>query len=146
MYTDGWIEFVRKKDAKNAVDLLNARTVGGPKGTYYRDDIWSLRYLKGFKWTHLTEQIAAEAAERTSRMRAEISKSARENKEFVRNIERAKMVDGIESKAAAKKKEEDRAGAERASKSVRQFAQASVGRKGAQKAPEEAKRVLSKLF
>ena len=156
MYTDGWIEFVSKKDAKNAVDLLNARTIGGPKGSYYRDDIWSLRYLKGFKWTHLTEQIAAEAAERTSRMRAEISKSARENKEFVRNVERAKMVDNIESKAAAKK---DRAGAgadgggsgsgsgERAPpKSVRQFAQASVGRKGAQKTPDEAKRVLSKLF
>ena len=50
MYTDGWIEFVRKKDAKSAVELLNARTIGGPKGTYYRDDIWSLRYLKGFKW------------------------------------------------------------------------------------------------
>lgn len=158
MYTDGWIEFVSKKDAKNAVDLLNARTIGGPKGSYYRDDIWSLRYLKGFKWTHLTEQIAAEAAERTSRMRAEISKSARENKEFVRNVERAKMVDNIESKTAAKK---DRAGAgadgggsgsgsgsgERAPpKSVRQFAQASVGRKGAQKTPDEAKRVLSKLF
>lgn len=50
MYTDGWIEFVNKKDAKSAVELLNARTIGGPKGTYYRDDIWSLRYLHGFKW------------------------------------------------------------------------------------------------
>lgn len=50
MYTDGWIEFVNKKEAKDSVDLLNARTIGGPKGTYYRDDIWSLRYLKGFKW------------------------------------------------------------------------------------------------
>ncbi len=50
MYTDGWVEMVNKKDAKNAVALLNARTIGGPKGTYYRDDIWSLRYLNGFKW------------------------------------------------------------------------------------------------
>ncbi|KAK7751376.1 RNA-binding ATPase activator esf2 [Diatrype stigma] len=157
MYTDGWIEFVNKKEAKDSVDLLNARTIGGPKGTYYRDDIWSLRYLKGFKWHHLTEQIAAEAAERTSRMMAEINKSTRENKEFVRNIERAKMVEGMESKAAAKKSraEGDSKGAvsstsgkneDRASKSVRQFKQAAVGRKGAEKTPEEAKRVLSKLF
>ncbi|RYP90940.1 hypothetical protein DL770_002945 [Monosporascus sp. CRB-9-2] len=150
MYIDGWIEFVDKKDAKNVVDLLNARTIGGPKGSYYRDDIWSLRYLKGFKW------IAAEAAERTSRMRAEISKSTRENKEFVRNIEKGKMLDGIQSKAAAKKsKAEGSANGtttftdgtkDQGSKSVRQFKQASVGRKAADTAPDEAKRVLSKLF
>lgn len=156
MYTDGWIEFVNKKDAKDSVDMLNARTIGGPKGTYYRDDIWSLRYLKGFKWHHLTEQIAHEAAERTSRMRAEISKSTRENKEFVRNIERAKMVEGIEAKAAAKKSRAEGDSKNvtsangvnngRASKGVRQFTQAAVGRKGAEKTPEEAKRVLSKLF
>ncbi|RYO98922.1 hypothetical protein DL764_006955 [Monosporascus ibericus] len=156
MYTDGWVEFVDKKDAKNVVDLLNARTIGGPKGSYYRDDIWSLRYLKGFKWNHLTQQIAAEAAERTCRMMAEISKSTRENKEFVRNIEKGKMLDGIQSKSAAKKSkaEESASGATaftdgtrgQGSKSVRQFKQASVGRKAAEKAPDEAKRVLSKLF
>ncbi|RYP16518.1 hypothetical protein DL765_005079 [Monosporascus sp. GIB2] len=150
MYIDGWIEFVDKKDAKNVVDLLNARTIGGPKGSYYRDDIWSLRYLKGFKW------IAAEAAERTSRMRAEISKSTRENKEFVRNIEKAKMLDGIQSKAAAKKSKAEgspngtttfaNGTSDRGFESVRQFKQASVGRKAAEEAPDEAKRVLSKLF
>ena len=88
-------------------------------------------------------------------MRAEISKSARENKEFVRNIERAKMVEGIEAKAAAKKSRAEGgsknvtstngANNDRVSKSVRQFTQAAVGRKGTEKTPEEAKRVLSKL-
>lgn len=83
-------------------------------------------------------------------MRAEISKSTRENKEFVRNIEKAKMVDGIESKTAAKRGRAggtvDKGNKDRASKIVRQFRQAAVGRKGAEKTPEEAKRVLSKLF
>lgn len=90
-------------------------------------------------------------------MRAEISKSTRENKEFVRNIERAKMVEGIQSKAAAKKNKAEGGSKdatsspsgkneERASKSVRQFKQAAVGRTGADKTPEEARRVLSKLF
>lgn len=89
-------------------------------------------------------------------MRAEISKSTRENKEFVRNIERAKMVEGIEAKAAAKKSRAEGDSKNvtsangvnngRASKGVRQFTQAAVGRKGAEKTPEEAKRVLSKLF
>ncbi|KAI1801143.1 hypothetical protein F4811DRAFT_535748 [Daldinia bambusicola] len=160
MYTDGWVEFVRKGDAKKAVELLNARTIGGKKNSYYRDDIWSLLYLKGFKWHNLTEQINAEAAERTSRMRAEISKSTKENKEFVRNVERAKMLDGMQAKAAAKKRGRDGdgdgkekgdgagSGAKGGSedKSLRKFKQASVAKKGVDRAPEEAKRVLSKLF
>ncbi|KAK1721356.1 RNA recognition domain-containing protein [Colletotrichum acutatum] len=94
-YTEGWVEFMRKKDAKAVCELLNARTIGGKKGSYYHDDIWTLKYLKGFKWRHLTEQITAENAERTSRMRAEISKASKENKEFVRNVERARVLDGI---------------------------------------------------
>ncbi|KAI1452751.1 Pre-rRNA-processing protein ESF2 [Annulohypoxylon moriforme] len=155
MYTDGWVEFVNKKDAKKAVDLLNARTIGGKKNTYYRDDIWNLLYLKGFKWHNLTEQINSEMAERTSRMRAEISKSTKENKEFVRNIEKAKVLGGIQAKAAAKRsRDEDNIAKptptttkdSEDSRNMRKFKQASVGRKGVEKAPEEAKRVLSQLF
>ncbi|KXJ95653.1 hypothetical protein Micbo1qcDRAFT_157668 [Microdochium bolleyi] len=151
-FTDGWVEFTNKKDAKTVVDLLNARTIGGPKGSYYRDDVWSMIYLKGFKWHNLTEQIATEAAERTSRIRAEITKATKENKDFVRNIERAKVMDGMEAKTAAKKsrvgsdeKADDAAAGERTWEK-RKFKQATAGKKGGEKAPEEAKRVLSKLF
>jgi ESF2/ABP1 family protein len=49
-FTDGWVEFVKKKDAKAAVDLLRGQVIGGKKGSFYRDDLWSLSYLKGFKW------------------------------------------------------------------------------------------------
>ncbi|KAI1765373.1 Pre-rRNA-processing protein ESF2 [Hypoxylon sp. FL1150] len=154
MYTDGWVEFVDKKDAKKAVDLLNARTIGGKKKSYYHDDIWNLLYLKGFKWHNLTEQINSEMAERTSRMRAEISKSTKENKDFVKNIEKAKMLDGIQAKAAAKRSRDEAGISKRdslarepdESKSVPKFKQASVGRKGVEQAPEEAKRILSRLF
>ncbi|KAL5627871.1 hypothetical protein BROUX41_002619 [Berkeleyomyces rouxiae] len=97
LFTEGWVEFVSKKDAKRAHALLNARTIGGKKGSYYRDDVWSLVYLSGFKWRDLMGQIAAENAERASRMQAEIAKAARENKDFVRNVERAKMLDGIQA-------------------------------------------------
>ncbi|KAI0445754.1 Pre-rRNA-processing protein ESF2 [Xylaria telfairii] len=152
-FNEGWLEFIQKADAKTAVELLNGTTLAevgmAKKGSYYRDDIWSLRYLKGFKWHNLTEQIAAETAERQSRMRAEISKAAKENKEFVRNIQKAKELEGIQSKAAAKKTR-DAPDAETApeaeSKSLRKFKQASVGKKGPEKASEAAKRVLSQLF
>ncbi|KAI1170834.1 hypothetical protein F4777DRAFT_567742 [Nemania sp. FL0916] len=157
-FNEGWLEFVQKSDAKSAVDLLNGTTLAAigmaKKGSYYRDDIWSLRYLKGFKWHNLTEQIAAETAERQSRMRAELSKASKENKEFIRNIQKSKELEGIQSKAAAKKarlaeevSETKGAAIEAEPKSLRQFKQASVGRKAPERTSSAAaKRVLSQLF
>jgi ESF2/ABP1 family protein len=144
-YTEGWVEFVKKKDAKMVCDLLNARTIGGKKSSYYHDDIWNLLYLKGFKWHNLTEQIAAENAERTSRMRAEISKSSKENKEFVRNVERAKMLDGIQAKSKKRKPEQVEAEAEKGAMSFKQIPLANKGRSDEEQ-PEHVSRVLSKIF
>ena len=159
-FVDGWVEFVNKKEAKTVCDLLNAQTIGGKKGSYYRDDIWNLLYLKGFKWHNLTEQIAAENAERTSRMRAEISKTTKENKEFVKNVERAKMLDGMEVKNAAKKEKKDQGivdgeapgagkGTEHPGKErKRTFAQIPLAKKKgtADNQPDQVKRVLSSIF
>ena len=91
-----------KHEAKVAVETLNGNIIGGKKGNFYHDDLWSMKYLKGFKWSHLTEQIANENAERTARMREEIRKTKRENKAFVEDIERGKMLEGMENKQRAK--------------------------------------------
>lgn len=56
-YTEGWIEFLDKKVAKQIAKMLNTKQIGGRKRDYYHDDIWNLKYLKGFKWDHLTEKI-----------------------------------------------------------------------------------------
>ncbi|CZS89030.1 probable ESF2 Eighteen S rRNA processing Factor [Rhynchosporium agropyri] len=154
-FVDGWVEFVNKVHAKHVCELLNAKTIGGKKGTYYHDDVWNLLYLKGFKWNNLTEQIASENAERASRMRAEISKTTKENKEFVQNVERAKMLEGMEAKKAAKRRKDiddktestaptkEKRGGERA----RQFKQTPVAKKmRPEDQPEQVKRVLSKIF
>ena len=163
-YTDGWVEFVNKANAKHACELLNAKTIGGKKGTYYRDDVWTLLYLKGFKWTHLTAEIAAADAERASRMRAEISKTTKENREFVLNVERAKKMEGMEAKRAAKAKDNAAvsdtqvANKETTEASVRKtkkvgerplhFKQNVVATKKrkSEVQPEAVKRVLSKIF
>lgn len=155
MYTEGWVEFVRKKDAKQVCELLNAKTIGGKKGSYYRDDLWSLVYLKGFKWHNLTEQIAAENAERSNRMMAEISRTTKENKEFVRNVEKGKMLEGIKAKRAQKKsldgddqtdavpRAEKKLGPERA----RTFKQVPLAKKKEEPAqPSELKSVASRIF
>lgn len=156
-YTDGWVEFVNKTHAKAACELLNAKTIGGKKGTYYHDDVWTLLYLKGFKWNNLTAEIAAADAERASRMRAEISRTTKENKDFVQNVERAKMLEGMEAKKAARKVTAEEAGGEVKVKEVRKgaerprhFKQNVLASKKKKKVvegqPEEVKRVLSKIF
>jgi ESF2/ABP1 family protein len=158
-YTDGWVEFVKKVDAKHACELLNGGTIGGKKGTYYHDDVWNLKYLTGFKWHNLTQQIAEENAERASRLKAEISKTTRENKEFLQNIERAKMLEGMEAKKAAKRRRENEEAAEgnesvvkeqkpkKGGERPRHFKQTEVASKRkAIEQPDQVKRVLSKIF
>lgn len=109
---------------------------------------------------HLTDQISAENAERASRMRAEIAKTTRENKEFVRNVERAKVLNGIQSKAAVKRKtavdDEPKKGGDGAGASLpdngqvdrrRTFKQIPLAKKRKQEEqPEQVQRVLSKIF
>ena len=56
-YSEGWVEFNYKKDAKAVALNLNNTPIGGKKRDYYREDIWNIKYLKKFKWHHLTEKI-----------------------------------------------------------------------------------------
>ncbi|KAK9454160.1 hypothetical protein V1511DRAFT_502928 [Dipodascopsis uninucleata] len=97
-FIEGWVEFKNKKKAKLAASTLNGNIVGGRKGSYYYDDILNIKYLPKFKWHHLTEQIAYENQARQAKLRAEISQATRENKAFIRNVERAKMIEHIQEK------------------------------------------------
>jgi ESF2/ABP1 family protein len=96
-------------------------------------------------------------------MRAEIAKTTRENKEFVRNVERAKALNGMQAKAAAKRKktlgeeeEDGPAGDKEADmpqdapgqQRRRTFKQIPLAkkRKLEEQPPEQVQRVLSKIF
>ncbi|KAG6089175.1 hypothetical protein E4U31_008214 [Claviceps sp. LM219 group G6] len=150
LFTEGWIEFLKKKEAKAACELLNGQNIGGKKGSFFRDDIWNLVYLKGFKWFNLTEQITAENAERTSRMRAEISKATKENKAFVKNVEKAKMLEGMQAKAKKRKTDDGQVDETKTVRGdgARTFRQVAQVKKEAasQDQPEHVTRVLSKIF
>ncbi|KAF2405076.1 Pre-rRNA-processing protein ESF2 [Trichodelitschia bisporula] len=154
-YTDGWVEFLSKKEAKIAVETLNACVIGGKKGGYYHDDVWNLKYLTGFKWRHLTEQIANENAERSAKLRAELSREKREQREYLRNVERAKMLEGMERKQKQRKLDQalPAEGADQSTlqKTRRQFRQVEVirGKTGFKDEPDGAagvERVLGKIF
>jgi hypothetical protein len=48
-----------KSVAKTVARMLNAEVIGGKKGDRWRDDIWTMKYLSGFKWEMLGEQVGA---------------------------------------------------------------------------------------
>jgi len=47
-FSEGWIEFADKRVAKQVAQSLNNTVIGGKKSSFYHDDIWNLKYLKGF--------------------------------------------------------------------------------------------------
>lgn len=56
-FTEGWVEFKDKMVARSVAAMLNAQPIGGKKGTRWRDDVWTMKYLPRFKWNMLTEQV-----------------------------------------------------------------------------------------
>ncbi|KAI5970567.1 ESF2 [Candida margitis] len=100
-FTEGWIEFVNKKDAKLCAQTLNGNKLGGKKTSYYYDDIINIKYLKGFKWLDLTQQIAKENEIRQAKLALDLSQQNKFNKAFVHNVEQSKMIEGIKRKRSA---------------------------------------------
>ncbi|ODV82257.1 Pre-rRNA-processing protein ESF2 [Suhomyces tanzawaensis NRRL Y-17324] len=109
-FTEGWVEFVNKKDAKLCASTLNANKLGGKKTSYYYDDIMNIKYLSGFKWFDLTLQIAKENEIRQAKLALEISQQQKLNKNFINNVEKSKMISGIQRK----RKEREQQGHEQA--------------------------------
>ncbi|KLJ09105.1 hypothetical protein EMPG_15467 [Blastomyces silverae] len=109
-YTDGWVEFASKRTAKICAETLNATIVGGKKGGWYHDDVWNIKYLRGFKWADLMEQVQRERAEREARQRIEDARARREEKAFLAGVERGKVFEGIRRKRAEKAKGKEVAG------------------------------------
>lgn len=92
--------------------MLNAQPIGGKKGTRWRDDVWTMKYLPKFKWHMLTEQVgmfvhtmcilifkvnelleAQEAAIHAARLRVELSQSRSEQQEYLKNVEVARQLE-----------------------------------------------------
>ncbi|KAE8400922.1 Pre-rRNA-processing protein esf2 [Aspergillus pseudonomiae] len=156
-YTDGWVEFASKKTAKLCAETLNASIVGGRKGGWYHDDVWNMKYLKGFKWGDLMEQVQRERQEREAKQRIEDSRARKEDKVFLQGVETGKVLDGMQRKNEEKKKRKMEAGdvggqQTNELKIRRTFKQNEVKRgrhtiqDGAAALEDDTKRVLGKIF
>ncbi|MCJ1249841.1 RNA-binding ATPase activator esf2 [Trapelia coarctata] len=106
-FIDGWVEFVSKKHAKICAETLNGECIGGRKRGWYHDDIWNVKYLRGFKWGDLMAQVQDEERVREGRVRAEREREGRERKMFLGGVEAAKRERGREE---TRRRREERRG------------------------------------
>lgn len=143
-YTDGWVEFASKRTAKICAQTLNASIIGGKKGGWYHDDVWNMKYLRGFKWGDLMEQVQRERSEREAKRRIEDSRARKEDKLFLEGVERGRVVEGIRKKNAERGRGQDGGGGEEARRVFRQNkVKEDEDRDGLD---ESARRVLGKIF
>ncbi|XP_051824236.1 activator of basal transcription 1-like [Antechinus flavipes] len=89
-YTEGWVEFRDKRVAKLVVASLHNTPMGAQRRSPYRYDLWNLKYLHRFKWSHLSERLAYERHVRQQRLRAEISQAKRETDFYLQSVEKSK--------------------------------------------------------
>lgn len=75
-YSEGWVEFKKKRVAKAVADTLNGSPLNfGKKHNKINGQIWSVKYLHRFKWTHLTEQLAHDRAVMEQKRRFELGQA-----------------------------------------------------------------------
>ncbi|KAJ3349347.1 Activator of basal transcription 1 [Kappamyces sp. JEL0680] len=125
-FVEGWIEFLDKKTARQVAEKLNNTNIGGKKRSYYYDDIWNIKYLPKFKWNHLTEQLAYELKVKEQKLKNEMSQAKRENKMYLKNVERAKMIEAMEAKKKNKRSADQDESAVPANQDIRKFKQRKV--------------------
>lgn len=101
-YTEGWIEFKSKRVAKDVAQMLNGQLVGGRRRSAAYDCMWTMKYLHGFKWDHLMEQLAYERRVEQQRLQTEIVQEKRKADHFSQQLEKGQRLKQLEEKILKK--------------------------------------------
>jgi len=56
-YREGWVEFEDKAVAKKVGMSLNNTPITNQKRNVHHGDMWSIKYVSKFRWSHLTEKV-----------------------------------------------------------------------------------------
>ncbi len=104
-YIEGWVEYESKKVAKRVAHALNNTPITNHKRNVHFGDLWNLKYLSKFQWSHLTEKVAYERRMREQRLKIEMMKARKENQAYSELVEAGKIMDRIETK---RRKREER--------------------------------------
>ena len=91
-FKEGWVEFKSKRVAKKVAEEFNNTQVGGRRKNPWYFELWNMKYLKSFRWTHLNERLAYEQEMRKQRLRQEIALAKKEANFYVQNVEKSKFL------------------------------------------------------
>lgn len=108
-FSEGWVEFSRRRDAKNAVALLNGQPINAAKrGGRWGNDLWCLKLLaRDYTWHHLYEETMGNARERVLRVKAAVAAGRRERAFIEERDALAKRISRKEHRAAEEAPEEE---------------------------------------
>uniref|UniRef100_A0A336MAR9 Activator of basal transcription 1 n=1 Tax=Culicoides sonorensis TaxID=179676 RepID=A0A336MAR9_CULSO len=108
-FTEGWVEFLSKRRAKQAAELLNNQPISTKKNSRFCDILWSLKYLPRFKWVHLSERLTYEKQMYKQKLQAEISQARKEANFFQANLDKSERVKKVNKKKAKEERKLNKA-------------------------------------
>ncbi|XP_071369431.1 activator of basal transcription 1 [Centroberyx affinis] len=94
-FTEGWVEFRDKRVAKRVAASLHNTPMGTRKRQRFSSDLWCIKYLHRFQWTHLSERLAYEQTVLQQRLRTEVSQAKRETSFYLNNVEKSLHQDKV---------------------------------------------------
>jgi len=97
-YVEGWVEMENKSVAKRLGMVLNNTPISNHKRSVHYGDLWNVKYLRKFQWSHLTEKVAYERRVREQKLRVEMMQARRENAAYTQLVEAGKKLDKIEER------------------------------------------------
>lgn len=78
-FKDGWVEFLRREDALQAVTFLNGQPMrGAKKRGKFADDLWAIKFLPAFTWDDLSREVFGSRRERVLKVREQVAAARRE--------------------------------------------------------------------
>uniref|UniRef100_G3N506 Activator of basal transcription 1 n=1 Tax=Gasterosteus aculeatus TaxID=69293 RepID=G3N506_GASAC len=97
-FTEGWVEFRDKRVAKKVAASLHNSPMGTRKRQRFYSDLWAIKYLHRFQWTHLSERLAYEHTVLQQRLRTEVSQAKRETNFYLSNVDKSAHLDLVRRK------------------------------------------------
>jgi ESF2/ABP1 family protein len=110
-YLEGWVEFASKRVAKHVAASLNTTPMSRTKRNVHYGDLWALKYLPKFKWSHLTEKVAYERRVREQKLRLETLQARKETAAYKQQVETGHKLDKIQERRRKRAAAADPSGA-----------------------------------
>ncbi|XP_006291598.2 pre-rRNA-processing protein ESF2 [Capsella rubella] len=153
LFSEGWVEFAKKRVAKRVADMLNGEQIGGKKKSSIYYDIWNIKYLTKFKWDDLTEEIAYKSAIREQKLNMVLSAAKREKDFYLSKVEKSRAMTEIDARMEKKRKIQEESGSNAEAgpvfpqRVIRQFRQKkSIKNETSQSKPGLSTDVLASVF